>query len=505
VSAPAKADPLVADIAGFTHDPLGFVLYAFPWGQPGELKDEAGPRAWQAETLREIGAKLRAGTLTPEDAIQLAVASGHGIGKSALVSWLILWALATCEDTRGVVTANTDTQLRTKTWPELAKWHRLSIIRHWFDFTATALSSTAPGHDKTWRIDAVPWSENNTEAFAGLHNVGKRLILIFDEASAIADKIWEVAEGALTDANTEIIWACFGNPTRNTGRFKDCFGRLKHRWLVRQIDSRTVEGTNKALLDKQVEDYGEDSDFVKARIRGIFPSASLRQFISQTDIDAAYGKHLPPSQYNYAAKILTCDPAFEGDDELVIGLRQGLAFRILRTIPKNDNDVVIANLLANLEDEHEADAVFVDAGYGTGIVSVGRTMGRDWMLVWFAGQSSDIGCANKRAEMWKLTRDWLKEGGAIPPDPVLAADLAGPELIARLDGKFQLESKKDMKKRGLPSPGRGDALALSFAFPVAAKGTRSVTRQATGGDYDPYARPSAATARASGGDYNPYA
>ncbi|WP_368667183.1 hypothetical protein, partial [Anoxybacillus sp. MB8] len=123
--------------------------------------------------------------------IRQAVGSGHGIGKSALVAMLIKWAFDTFEDARGVVTANTDNQLRTKTWAELSKWHGISLTKDWATLTATALISNAPGHDKTWRIDAVPWSQNNTEAFAGLHNEGRRILLVFDEASAIADKVWE--------------------------------------------------------------------------------------------------------------------------------------------------------------------------------------------------------------------------------------------------------------------------------------------------------------------------
>jgi hypothetical protein len=473
---------LVDAIAGFQHDPLGYVLFAFDWGN-GELKGKA-PRTWQREVLESIGEQLRGGAAELGEVIREAVASGHGIGKSALVSWIILWAMDTHEDTRGVVTANTDTQLRTKTWPEVGKWHRLSITRDWRELTATALISRAQGHDKNWRFDAVPWSEHNTEAFAGLHNEGNRLVLIFDEASAIADKVWEVAEGALTDKNTEIIWAVFGNATRATGRFRECFRRLAHRWRHRQIDSRTVEGVNLAELQKMVEDYGEDSDIVKVRVRGIFPAMSAKQFISETDVDAAFGKHLRPEQYNFAPKILTCDPAWSGDDALEIGLRQGLAFQLLLTMPKNDNDVQVANILARFEDEHKADAVFVDMGYGTGIVSAGRTMGRGWQLVNFAQAPMDPGCLNKRAEMWKLARDWLKEGGAIPPDHELRDDLIGPETVPRMDGKLQLESKEDMKRRGLKSPNKGDCLALSFAYPVNI-GSRAA--RSTGSDFDPYA------------------
>lgn len=393
---------------------------------------------------------------------------------------IVNWALATCDDCKVVITANTDTQLRTKTAPEVGKWQRMSLTAAWFDVQATSIASRTKNHDKTWRCDLVPWSEHNTEAFAGLHNKGKRIVLIFDEASAIADKVWEVAEGALTDEDTEIIWLAFGNPTRNTGRFRECFSKYRHRWQHRQIDSREVEGTNKVQIRKWEEDYGENSDFFKIRVRGMFPSMSAKQFIGTDDVDAARGRHLKPEQYTFAPKIVTCDPAWEGDDELVIALRQGLYFKVLRTIPKNDNDLEVATLLAALQDEHGAQAVFIDAGYGTGIYSAGKTWGRNWQLVWFGSESTEPAYVNKRAQMWGAVKQWLKDGGTIDPgDDVLYQDLIGPETVARSDGKIQLESKKDMKARGLPSPGRGDALALSFAYPVSASmgGVRGAPRR----------------------------
>lgn len=482
---------LVEDIASFTHDPLGFVLYAYDWGN-GELARFTGPDQWAREELDEIGQKLRAGAIsTTSEVIQMATASGHGIGKSAMVAWVVNWAMCTREDTKGVVTANTDNQLRTKTWAEVAKWHRLSICKHWFKLTATAIHSTDPEHEKTWRIDSVPWSLSNTEAFAGLHNQGNRILIIYDEASAIPDQIWEVTEGALTDNNTEIIWLAFGNPTQNVGRFRECFRRFRHRWSCRQVDSRTVGIANRDQIAKWVADYGEDSDFVKVRVRGMFPSASAKQFISTEDVDAAAARILREDQFDFAPKILTCDPAWEGDDMLEIGMRQGNNFRILRTVAKNDNDMVIAGMLANLEDQHEIDQVFIDNGFGTGIISAGRTMGRSWIGIWFGGASSDPGCLNKRAEMYKLARDWLKGGGSIDKnDQVLYNDLIGPETIPRPDGKIQLESKKDMKARGLPSPGRADCLALSFAYPVAKKSPlerMGIKVTADRMEYDPYA------------------
>src|SRR5262245_23271760 len=256
---------LIAVLGALSKDPLAFVMWAFPWGEPGELEKFKGPEPWQTDILLGI----RDGLLTPNKAIQHATASGHGVGKSALVAWIILWATSTFTDTRGVVTANTENQLRTKTRAELGKWFRLFRARDLFKLSATALFSADPTRETTWRIDLVPWSENNTEAFAGLHNKGRRILVIFDEASAIADSIWETTEGALTDADTQIIWCVFGNPTRNTGRFRDCFpvGRFARFWSTIQVDSRRVSITNKDQIAKWIEVYGEDSDFSRSRIR----------------------------------------------------------------------------------------------------------------------------------------------------------------------------------------------------------------------------------------------
>jgi hypothetical protein len=499
---PDPEKELQIDMGHFSKDPLGFVLYSFPWGT-GELEKFKGPDTWQIEILEDLGK----GVISMEQAIRLATASGHGIGKSALVSWIILWGMSTFEDCRGLVTANTETQLKSKTWAELAKWHRICITRHWFIFTATALYSADVAHEKTWRFDMIPWSENKTEAFAGMHNKGKRLIIIFDEASAIPDVIWEVTEGALTDSDTEIIWAVFGNPTRNTGRFHACFYEYRHRWLNRQIDSRAVAITNKKQIAEWVEDFGEDSDFVKVRVRGVFPSSSDHQFISTDIVEAAAKRSLVGGQFQFAAKILCLDNAWTGGDEIVIGMRQGLMSKICATFRKNDDDMYIAGQLARIEDEEQADAVFIDLGYGTGVYSAGKNMNRDWTLIAFGGASPDPGFVNMRAHMWNQMKKWLKEGGVIPNDPVLKADLVGPEayvvMTGKNAGKIYLESKDQMKDRGLPSPNRADQLALSFAQQVQPKNPSAWRPEVR--TYDPYRVPAHVDKeRGGGGGYDPY-
>ena len=458
-----KVDPeqvLIDDVTRFEHDPLGYVMYAFPWGT-GELKNHDGPDEWQRELLESVGK----GLLSADQAIRLARASGHDIGKSALVAWLILWAMSTREDTRGVVTANTESQLRTKTWPEVAKWHRLAINAHWFTVTATAIFSRDKAHEKTWRVDAIPWSETNTEAFAGLHNEGKRIILIFDEASSIIDPIWEVSEGAMLDSSTEIIWAVFGNPTRNTGRFRRCFGDLRHRWDNKQIDSRTCRISNKKQIQEWIEDYGEDSDFVRVRVRGMFPRASSMQFIPSDIIETALGRVYHPSDYDYAPRVLGVDIARFGDDQTVICKRQGLACHEFMKFRELDN-MDVAGIVAQEIQAYKPHAVFIDQGAGTGVIDRLRKLGYDVTEVAFGSKSSVSKYFNKRAQMWGGVKEWLQQGGALPNDPEILADLTGPEYSFSAKDEIQLEKKEDMKKRGLASPDCGDSLALTFAHPV---------------------------------------
>jgi hypothetical protein len=500
---------LIDDIASFERDPLGFVLYAFEWGQ-GELAEFEGPDAWAVDLLNEI----RDGLITVDQAIQTAVASGHGIGKSAFVAWISWWALCTMEDTRGVVTANTDNQLRTKTWPEILKWGRRLICKHWFKLEATSIFALDPEHAKTWRLDMIPWSERNTEAFAGLHNKGKRILVIFDEASAIPDIIWETTEGALTDDDTQILWLVFGNPTRNTGRFRECFGRFKHRWIHRQVDSRTVKITNKEQIAQWVADYGEDSDFVRVRVRGVFPRAGSTQFIPSDVVEVASKCEAHAGVYD--ALVLGVDPARFGDDESVIYIRKGRDGRTHPPLKYRGIDTMqLAARVAEQYEFYRADAIFVDGGgLGGGVVDRLRQLRIPVIEVNFGadpdrsnpGQEATA-YANKAAEMWGVMRDWLKTGGAIPDDNDLKSQLESREYGFVLKGgrdAIQLESKKDMKKRGLSSPDIADALALTFAYPVQPNANAgragAFNRPVVQHEYDPFAHASNQVQH----EYDPY-
>lgn len=487
---------LVAEIGKYALDPLGFVLMAYDWGE-GELAGQSGPRQWQRDYLDELGQKLRR-QVGNEQPIRKAVVSGNGIGKSVMLAWLVDWAMSTMPDCKVVVTANTAKQLETKTWPEVIKWHRRSINADWFTATATSLAANDPKRARTWRADAVPWSPTNTEAFAGLHNQGRRILIIFDEASGIDDLVWDVTEGALTDANTEILWLAFGNYTRNTGKFDEAIQARRAQWSAQQIDSRTVEGVNQAVIAEWKEVEGEDSDFFCARVSAKRPRFGVVQFISNALMEQSH--RTMPLVYDHDPVVMGVDVAGYGDDEAVIYIRRG---RDGRTVPPQCfKNLDLMQLVGHIIHWIElcggvVDMIFVDqTGIGRGVVSRLQELGYRCMGV-DNGAVSDVdcgtGCANKAAEMWARGREWLKTGGAVHTDVELLNQCTNRTYTYNSHGQVLLERKSDMKKRGVSSPDRADAFFLTFAYPVASRATTGMRMQqpaqagALQHDYDPLA------------------
>lgn len=486
-----------------TDDPLAFVLTVFPWGVKGSpLEFFPGPRKWQAQVLLEIKehiAENKRRILRNEDPVvyKLAIASGRGIGKSSLVAWLSLWMMSCHVGSSTIVTANTEGQLKDKTWGEMGKWHRLAINAHWFEKTSLALKPSPWFKDiieKQLNIDSTYyyaqgqlWSEDNPDAFAGAHNYNG-LLLIYDEASGIHQKIYSVSEGFFTEKTIYRFWICFSNPRRNSGPFFEAFHRMRRFWNKLNIDSRTVEGTDLNVYNQIIEQYGEDSDEARIEVKGEFPRRGDKQFISTEVIENA--RIRPLENDAYAALMMGVDPARFGDDSTVIRFRQGRNGRVIPPIKlKGADNMEVANKCAELIDKYNPDAVCIDAGNGTGIIDRLREMQYKVNEVWFGSKSEQPEWVNKRTEIWAAMREWLS-GGCIDGDQELIDDLCGPEYHFQGAGdKIMLESKDKMKSRGLSSPDNGDAFALTFAVRVARRDTtasrsKSKSRVAKGTDYN---------------------
>ncbi len=494
--APAAAGPdeqqLLTDLLSYQHDPLGFVLYAFPWGVPGTpLAKISGPRSWQVDDLQRIGDHLlldqeKARIGLPPTPLYLARSSGRGIGKSAFLSMLDMWVMSCWIGATTIVTANTEAQLRTRTMAELGKWHTMAINSHWFDKSTTSLKPHSWFADIVKRqlkidtqyyyVDAQSWSEENPDAFAGAHSqIG--MMVQFDEASGIADPIWQVTEGFFTDLAPLRLWLAISNPRRNTGRFFECFHKDRSFWQGRYIDSRTVEGVDRGVYDRIALKYGEDHDVTRVEVKGEFPRTGSNQFIGRDVVTKAAEREITDDPG--APLIMAVDVARFGSNESVIRFRKGRDARSIPAIRMKGADTmaVAAAVAANIE-RHNPEAVFVDgAGVGGGVVDRLKQMGYRVREVQ-SGESADDPerFLNKRVEMWGEMREWLTIG-CIDDDVRLHDDLTGPEYSVALKGQLKLETKEAMQKRGLASPDDGDALALTFAGPVARRDAATARRR----------------------------
>ena len=480
-SAPAISDgeEFVRMVSRYHDDPLGYVCDMFPWGEPGDLQHAAGPDEWQTAALNEIAREVKLRDFdgrTPAAPLRFCRASGHDIGKTTMAAWIVNWIKDTRPDSVGTVTANTFTQLETKTWSAIQKWAKLSLTREWWEITASKIYSREKDKQETWFVACQSSNEENSEAFAGQHSRFSTSYYIFDEASAIPDEIWKVAEGGLTDGEPMIF--AFGNPTRNTGMFFECnFGAKRHRWNHGSIDSRTSGIANKGTIEEWLQDYGEDSDFFRVRVRGLAPNASEHQLISRELIEGAQKRKVLP---------LDDDPLVAGVDVpdggsawFIIRFRRGVDARSVPPpirIPGSriDRQGMIAKCSEVLNDRSPARKVskmFIDSAFGAAIAE--RLKGLDHKNIievnFGSNKTPDAHYLNMRSYMWgKMLKDWLAHGGIDKADEKLAVDLMGPGWHLNNRDQLVLESKADMQKRGVPSPDDGDALALTFAYPVAA-------------------------------------
>jgi hypothetical protein len=399
------------------------------------------------------------------------VASVHGIGKSALTAWIVLWLMSTRPDSRGTVTANTYVQLETKTWAAIQKWHKLCLTAPWFVCTTNRLYHR--DSKETWFCSPATCKEENSEAFAGQHAADASSFYVFDEASAVPDKIFEVAEGGLSDGHPFIF--LYGNPTRSTGKFyRVCFGNEQDGWVHKAIDSRECTLPNKELIAEWIETYGEDSDLVRVRVRGLPPAADELQFIDRSRIKEAQERE--PQSLDDDPLICGVDVSGGGAAWNVAAFRRG---GDARSIPRiripgehtRHRSVLVGKLSEILNDKRpgrKVAAMFIDMAFGSPIYERLRALGHSNVFEVNFGltHTPDRAKANMRAYMWDRMKDWLLTG-AIETDEKMATDLAGPGYHINRSNLLVLESKADMQKRGQASPDDGDALALTFAQAVA--------------------------------------
>ena len=463
-------------------NPYNFVKFIFEWGKEDTpLEEFTGPRKWQEKILQDISTHIQRnqGNVTPE-MFRMAVASGRGIGKSALVAWLILWMLSTRLGSTIIVTANTEQQLRSRTWAELGKWMTLAINNHWFTKTATTVKPEPWFEDalkRDLKIDtgyyyaqAQLCSEENPDAFAGIHS-SYGVCLIMDEASGIPAPIYSVSEGFFSEPTENRFWFTFSNPRRNTGPFYDSFHSKRKFWQLEQIDSRTVEGTDQKLFETMLEQYGEDSTVAKVEVLGEFPSA---------DDDAVIPIDLAKQAITRDVSLTASEPivwgldvARFGGDNSALCIRQGNTVFEIKTFKSMDL-MQLCGAVKNLYDDATAleqpQEILIDViGLGSGVVDRLAEQNLPVRGINVAeAPSTKKNYLNLRAELWFAIKDWLAQRNCrLPNDDELVAELAAPSYKYTSSGKIKIESKEEMKKRGIKSPDKADALALTMASSAA--------------------------------------
>ena len=459
-------------------DPLAFVLLTYPWGEKNTpLENFTGPRKWQREVLTTLRDHIKQNNGKIDyDTFRNAVASGRGIGKSALVSWLVHWMLSTRIGSTTIVSANSEAQLRSVTWAEITKWLAMAINSHWFEIAATRIMPAKwitelverdlKKGTRYWAVEGRLWSEENPDAYAGVHN-WDGVMLIFDEASGIPDSIWSVSDGFFTENTPHRFHIAFSNPRRNTGYFYEAFNSKRAFWRTNNIDARDVEGTDKNLYQRIIDEYGADSYQANVEVYGQFPSEGDDQFIPVNLIDDAMKR--PRQKDETAPIVIGVDPARFGSDATVIAVRQGRDIIDIKRLRGADTMEVVGHVIDAIEEYKPALTVIDEGGLGAGVVDRLKEQRYKIRGVNFGSKAKNqIMWGNKRAEMWGAMRDWLKTG-SVPADRFLKSDMIGPKTKPDSKGTLFLESKKDMRSRGLASPDAADAIAVTFAFPVASR------------------------------------
>ena len=459
-------------------DPLAFVLLTFPWGEQGTpLEHFKGPRKWQRDILIDLRDHIAQNQGKIDfDTFREAVASGRGIGKSALVSWLVIWMLSTRIGSTTIVSANSEAQLRSVTWAEITKWLAMSLNSHWFEIAATRIMPAKwltelverdmKKGTRYWSVEGRLWSEENPDAYAGVHNFDG-VMLIFDEASGIPDPIWSVSDGFFTENTPHRFHLSFSNPRRNTGYFYETFHSKRAFWRTRNIDARDVEGTDKNVYQRIIDEYGPDSYQANVEVYGQFPSEGDDQFIAVNLVDDAMRR--PRYKDEHAPITIGVDPARFGADATVIAIRQGRDIIDIRRHRNADTMETVGYVIEAIEEFKPALVCIDEGGLGAGIVDRLKEQRYKIRGVNFGNKAQkQLMYGNKRAEIWGAMRDWLKDA-SIPNDRFLKSDLISPKIKPDSKGAIFLESKKDMKARGLASPVAADAIAVTFAFPVASR------------------------------------
>lgn len=425
-------------------------------GGPALFAEEvlgATPTDQQWEASRAIVAKRR-----------VSIRSGHGTGKSAFMAWCVLWFLACYFPCKVPCTAPTGHQLSDILWAEIATWHRAMkerVPELAAEFAWAAERFAMASHPQESFAVARTSRPENPEALQGFHS--ENLLFVIDEASGVPEVVFQVAEGALSTDGAFVVMAA--NPTREEGYFYDSHHRMRDQWAALHWDGEASPLVARAYVDVMRAKYGEDSPIYQVRVKGNFVTAS-DAIISLGLCEAAKMREVnrtPGAEVRWGL-----DVARFGDDSTALAKRAGnVQLEPTKEWFGKDTMQTVGLLKVEYDNAREKPtAIMVDViGIGAGVVDRGKEIGLPVVGVNVAeSASADERYERLRDELWFLGREWLERRDChLADDDLLIGELTTPKYQILSNGKIKVESKREMKKRGVASPNRADAWLMTFA------------------------------------------
>lgn len=428
------------------------------------------PDQWQEEALEAF-----------PHSPQLAMKACAGPGKTAVLAWIGWNFMLTRYQPKIGVTSINAQNLKSGLWAELARWKQKSpLLEAMFDTTTTEIKSK--NMPDTWRMEVRTWAKDADatqigNALRGLH--APYVMWLVDESGDFPDSILPILQNIFAGSPKEAHVVQAGNPTRLSGPLYTAF-KNQGAWKVIQItgdpdDPRRSPRISIEHARAQIKQYGRDNPWVMVNILGEFPLESFNALFGADELQRAMEMKYQQADIDRSPRLLGVDVAYMGDDASVIFPRQGLV-AFPPKVMRNVDSVAGAGQVARTWDQWQADAVFVDntGGYGAGWIDQLRVMNREAIGIGFAERAVDSRYFNRRAEMYFNLRDWVKAGGCLPNDQDLIRELTAITYVPRA-GKMLLEPKEIIKaKLSGHSPDKSDALALTFAEPVASRAMAAV-------------------------------
>ena len=415
------------------------------------------PDEWQQDFLNAVASGER----------KISIRSGHGVGKSTTASWAMLWFLLTRYPVKVVVTAPTSAQLYDALFAELKRWVKElpQPIQDLLDVKQERIELKASATEAF--ISARTSRAEQPEALQGVHS--DNVMLVADEASGVPEAVFEAAAGSMSGHNALTI--LLGNPVRSSGFFFDTHNRLKDEWWTKRVSCIDSARVSKEYVDDMKSRYGEESNAFRIRVLGEFPKSDDDTIIPMDLLESA--KHRDTRAYEDAPIIWGLDVARFGSDSSVLCKRQSNVVHTLERWRNLDlmqlTGAVVAQYEACDHKNRPAEILVDSIGLGAGVVDRLRELKLPARGI-NVSESPAMGGTylNLRAELWHKAKAWLeKRDCKIPNNEDLIGELATVRYTFTSNGKIKIESKDDIRRRGLKSPDMADAFVLTFAADAA--------------------------------------